>query len=124
MNLHEAARVTAVNVMPFNVFLLFGSSWDSSVPGFTFSEMFLQVSTRLPSDYIYGFGETEHPTYLHDLNYHTWGMFSKDLPPGVFASNTNQNTPITGLRAAAAHFKACFQFIRGQGEAGGLSRVL
>uniref|UniRef100_A0A3Q2TYN7 alpha-glucosidase n=1 Tax=Fundulus heteroclitus TaxID=8078 RepID=A0A3Q2TYN7_FUNHE len=56
--------------------------WDSAVPGFTFSDMFIQVSTRLSSKFVYGFGETEHPTYKHDLNYHTWGMFSKDQPPG------------------------------------------
>ncbi|KAM9853733.1 sucrase-isomaltase, intestinal [Aulostomus maculatus] len=56
--------------------------WDSSVPGFTFSDMFIQVSTRLSSEFVFGFGETEHPTYKHDLNYHTWGMFSKDQPPG------------------------------------------
>ncbi|XP_056297994.1 sucrase-isomaltase, intestinal [Pseudoliparis swirei] len=56
--------------------------WDSSVPGFTFSDMFIQVSTRLPSEFVYGFGETEHPTYKHNLNYHTWGMFAKDQPPG------------------------------------------
>uniref|UniRef100_A0A8C6T5C8 alpha-glucosidase n=1 Tax=Neogobius melanostomus TaxID=47308 RepID=A0A8C6T5C8_9GOBI len=56
--------------------------WDSSLPGFTFSDMFIQVSTRLSSDYVYGFGETEHPTYRHSLNYHTWGMFAKDQPPG------------------------------------------
>ncbi|XP_040902104.1 maltase-glucoamylase, intestinal isoform X2 [Toxotes jaculatrix] len=56
--------------------------WDSSVPGFTFSDMFIQVSTRLSSEFVYGFGETEHPTYKHNLNYHTWGMFSKDQPPG------------------------------------------
>nr|XP_046244835.1 maltase-glucoamylase, intestinal [Scatophagus argus] len=56
--------------------------WDSSVPGFTFSDMFIQVSTLLSSEYIYGFGETEHPTYKHNLNYHTWGMFAKDQPPG------------------------------------------
>lgn len=58
-------------------------SWDSSVPGFIFSDMFIQVSTRLSSEYVYGFGETEHATYRHDLNYHTWGMFAKDQPPGV-----------------------------------------
>uniref|UniRef100_A0A3B5B509 P-type domain-containing protein n=1 Tax=Stegastes partitus TaxID=144197 RepID=A0A3B5B509_9TELE len=57
--------------------------WDSSLPGFTFSDMFIQVSTRLPSEFVYGFGETEHTSYKHDLNYHTWGMFSKDQPPGV-----------------------------------------
>lgn len=56
--------------------------WDSSLPGFTFSDMFIQVSTRLSSEFVYGFGETEHPTYRHSLNYHTWGMFSKDQPPG------------------------------------------
>ncbi|XP_048837847.1 sucrase-isomaltase, intestinal isoform X2 [Brienomyrus brachyistius] len=56
--------------------------WDSSLPGFTFSELFIQISTRLPSKYIYGFGETEHTSYLHDLNWNTWGMFSKDQPPG------------------------------------------
>ncbi|CAL8361168.1 unnamed protein product [Merluccius merluccius] len=56
--------------------------WDSSMPGFTFSDMFIQISTLLSSEYVYGFGETEHPTYRHDLNYHTWGMFAKDQPPG------------------------------------------
>ncbi|KAG9338719.1 hypothetical protein JZ751_025388, partial [Albula glossodonta] len=56
--------------------------WDSSLPGFTFSDLFIQISTRLSSKYIYGFGETEHPTYHHDLNWHTWGMFTKDQPPG------------------------------------------
>uniref|UniRef100_A0A3P8ZUI1 alpha-glucosidase n=1 Tax=Esox lucius TaxID=8010 RepID=A0A3P8ZUI1_ESOLU len=56
--------------------------WDSALPGFTFSDLFIQVSTRLSSEYVYGFGETEHPTYKHNLGYHTWGMFSKDQPPG------------------------------------------
>nr|XP_019950458.1 PREDICTED: maltase-glucoamylase, intestinal-like [Paralichthys olivaceus] len=55
--------------------------WDSG-PGFIFSDMFIQISTQLSSEFIYGFGETEHPTYKHDLNYQTWGMFSKDQPPG------------------------------------------
>uniref|UniRef100_M4AS73 Maltase n=1 Tax=Xiphophorus maculatus TaxID=8083 RepID=M4AS73_XIPMA len=56
--------------------------WDSAVPGFTFSDLFIQVSTQLSSNFVYGFGETEHTTYKHDLNYHTWGMFAKDQPPG------------------------------------------
>ncbi|KGL74967.1 Maltase-glucoamylase, intestinal, partial [Tinamus guttatus] len=56
--------------------------WDSQLPTFTFSDMFLQISTRLPSQYIYGFGETEHTTFRHDMNWHTWGMFSRDQPPG------------------------------------------
>ncbi|KAG8581126.1 hypothetical protein GDO81_007563 [Engystomops pustulosus] len=56
--------------------------WNSQVPGFTFSDMFIQISNILPSHYIYGFGETEHPTYRIDLNWHTWGFFAKDQPPG------------------------------------------
>ncbi|XP_050821721.1 sucrase-isomaltase, intestinal [Gopherus flavomarginatus] len=56
--------------------------WDSQVPGFTFSDMFIQISTRLPSQYIYGFGENEHTTFRRDMNWHTWGMFAKDQPPG------------------------------------------
>ncbi|XP_064158335.1 sucrase-isomaltase, intestinal [Anguilla rostrata] len=56
--------------------------WDSAIPGFTFSDLFIQISTLLPSEYIYGFGETEHQQYAHDMNWHTWGMFAKDQPPG------------------------------------------
>ncbi|XP_005931267.1 maltase-glucoamylase, intestinal [Haplochromis burtoni] len=78
-------KVVIVNE-PFGIQVIRKSTgtviWDSSVPGFTFSDMFIQVSTKLPSQYVYGFGETEHLTYKHDLNYHTWGMFAKDQPPG------------------------------------------
>ncbi|XP_055458101.1 maltase-glucoamylase isoform X1 [Psammomys obesus] len=56
--------------------------WDSQLLGFTFNDMFIRISTRLPSTYIYGFGETEHTTFKIDLNWHTWGMFSRDQPPG------------------------------------------
>ncbi|KAJ8368021.1 hypothetical protein SKAU_G00080490 [Synaphobranchus kaupii] len=56
--------------------------WDSSLPGFTFSDLFIQISTRVPYEYIYGFGETEHRNYAHNFYWHTWGMFSKDQPPG------------------------------------------
>ncbi|XP_030826535.1 LOW QUALITY PROTEIN: maltase-glucoamylase, intestinal-like, partial [Camarhynchus parvulus] len=56
--------------------------WDSQLPTFTFAEQFLQISTRLPSPFVYGFGENEHGTFRHDLNWHTWGMFARDQPPG------------------------------------------
>uniref|UniRef100_A0A8C7XW10 alpha-glucosidase n=1 Tax=Oryzias sinensis TaxID=183150 RepID=A0A8C7XW10_9TELE len=56
--------------------------WDSSMPGFIFSNMFIQISTKLSSKFVYGFGETEHTSFKHDLDYHTWGMFAKDQPPG------------------------------------------
>ncbi|XP_075058176.1 sucrase-isomaltase, intestinal [Mixophyes fleayi] len=56
--------------------------WNSQVPGFTFSDMFIQISNLLPSAYLYGLGETEHPTFRLDLNWNTWGYFAKDQPPG------------------------------------------
>ncbi|XP_035314663.1 maltase-glucoamylase, intestinal isoform X1 [Cricetulus griseus] len=56
--------------------------WDSQLLGFTFNDMFIRISTRLPSTHIYGFGETEHTSFKIDLNWHTWGMFSRDEPPG------------------------------------------
>ncbi|CAL8345363.1 unnamed protein product, partial [Arctogadus glacialis] len=84
----EAKRLYKVVITnrPFGIKVIRKSTettiWDSAVPGFTFSDMFIQVSTRLSSEYVYGFGETEHQTYRHNLNYHTWGMFAKDQPPG------------------------------------------
>ncbi|XP_036440892.1 maltase-glucoamylase, intestinal isoform X2 [Colossoma macropomum] len=84
----EDKRMYRVQVtqQPFGIQVVRNSTgtviWDSSLPGFTFSDMFIQISTRLPSQYIYGFGETEHTSFKHDLNWHTWGMFSKDQPPG------------------------------------------
>ncbi|NXH70670.1 MGA protein, partial [Hydrobates tethys] len=56
--------------------------WDSQLPTFTFSDMFIQISTRLASPYLYGFGETEHTMFRRDMNWHTWGMFARDQPPG------------------------------------------
>lgn len=56
-------------------------SFDSSLPGLTFSDQFLQISTRLPTDNVYGFGEHNHRRYRHDMNWKTWGMFSRDFAP-------------------------------------------
>ncbi|KAM9316521.1 sucrase-isomaltase, intestinal [Gastrophryne carolinensis] len=56
--------------------------WNSQTPGFIFSDMFIQISNLLPSSYIYGLGETEHETFRLNLNWHTWGYFAKDQPPG------------------------------------------
>ncbi|XP_069927492.1 probable maltase-glucoamylase 2 isoform X2 [Oryctolagus cuniculus] len=55
--------------------------WDSQLPGFTFNDQFLSISTRLPSQYIYGFGETEHTAFRRNMSWHTWGMFARDEPP-------------------------------------------
>ncbi|KAM9274801.1 sucrase-isomaltase, intestinal [Cariama cristata] len=55
--------------------------WDSQLPTFTFSDMFIQISTLLASPYIYGFGETEHTMFRRNMNWHTWGMFTRDQAP-------------------------------------------
>ncbi|XP_051512453.1 sucrase-isomaltase, intestinal-like isoform X1 [Myxocyprinus asiaticus] len=84
----EAKRLYKVQISerPFGIQVIRKSTgetiWDSAVPGFTFSDLFLQISTRLPSNYVFGFGETEHFSYKHDLNFHTYGLFAKDQPPG------------------------------------------
>uniref|UniRef100_H0X529 Uncharacterized protein n=1 Tax=Otolemur garnettii TaxID=30611 RepID=H0X529_OTOGA len=43
--------------------------------------MFLSISTRLPSQFIYGFGETEHMAFRRNMTWNTWGMFARDEPP-------------------------------------------
>uniref|UniRef100_A0A8B9C2N0 alpha-glucosidase n=1 Tax=Anser brachyrhynchus TaxID=132585 RepID=A0A8B9C2N0_9AVES len=55
--------------------------WDSQLPTFTFSDMFIQISTRLASQYIYGFGETEHTMFRRNMSWNTWGMFTRDQAP-------------------------------------------
>ncbi|XP_068137043.1 sucrase-isomaltase, intestinal [Hyperolius riggenbachi] len=57
------------------------SVWDSFLPGMTFEDQFIQISTRLPTDYIFGLGETEHKTYRHELKRRPIGLFAKDQPP-------------------------------------------
>ncbi|NXH29482.1 MGA protein, partial [Myiagra hebetior] len=76
----------ALQIQPFGIQIRRKSTgtviWDSGLPTFTFSDMFIQISTRLASQYIYGLGESEHPTFRHNMNWHTWGMFTRDQPPG------------------------------------------
>lgn len=45
--------------------------------------MFIQITTRLPSEYVYGFGETEHASFRQNMSWKTWGMFARDQPPEV-----------------------------------------
>lgn len=77
----------------FSKYSLLCCSWDSQLLGFTFNDMFIRISTRLPSQYLYGFGETEHTAFRRDLNWHTWGMFSRDQPPGVRAEHLGSVSP-------------------------------
>ncbi|KAI5273968.1 putative Maltase-Glucoamylase 2 [Manis pentadactyla] len=71
--------------------------WDSQLPGFTFNDMFLSISTRLPSAYIYGFGETEHTTFRRNISWYTWGMFARDEPPAYMKNSYGVHPYYMGL---------------------------
>lgn len=57
--------------------------WDTSAGGLTFSDQFLQISTHLPTNHIYGFGENVHNSLKHDTNFRSWPMWARDEPPGT-----------------------------------------
>jgi len=54
--------------------------FDSSLGGLKISDQFLQIAARLPSTNVYGFGETKHTTFRHDMNWKSWSMFARDQP--------------------------------------------
>ena len=56
--------------------------FDTSFAGFIFSDQFIQISTKLPSENVFGFGENNHESLRHDLNFKSWGVFARDNAPG------------------------------------------
>ena len=58
--------------------------FDTSLGGLTFSDQFLQISTRLPSTNLYGLGENEQSTSKHQFEkFPVWPLFAKDQSPSV-----------------------------------------
>ena len=39
--------------------------------------------TRRPTEYVYGFGETEHTSLRYDMNWHKQGMWARDNGVGI-----------------------------------------
>eukprot|EP00095_Tigriopus_kingsejongensis_P010472 maker-scaffold1269_size51662-snap-gene-0.10 protein:Tk10472 transcript:maker-scaffold1269_size51662-snap-gene-0.10-mRNA-1 annotation:"maltase- intestinal-like" len=60
--------------------------FDTGLPGFVFSDQFIQVSTKLPSTNVYGLGENEQYSYRHDLNWKRWVAYGRDQPPSYDAN--------------------------------------
>lgn len=58
------------------------SIFDTSFGGLVFSKQFLQIATKLLTTNIFGFGENNHETLKHNLNFMSWGMFTRDNAPG------------------------------------------
>ncbi|KAF2364268.1 Glycoside hydrolase family 31 [Trinorchestia longiramus] len=56
----------------------------------TFEDQFIQFTVRLPSEYLYGFGENVHPTLVHSFEPRvTYPMFGRDR--AVSANEGQQN---------------------------------
>ncbi|ELU05446.1 hypothetical protein CAPTEDRAFT_63978, partial [Capitella teleta] len=52
--------------------------FDTSLGGLVFSDQFIQISTYLNSPNLYGFGEHEHHSFRHDMNFFHWPMWAHD----------------------------------------------
>ncbi|XP_048247486.1 sucrase-isomaltase, intestinal-like isoform X3 [Haliotis rufescens] len=55
--------------------------FNTTLPGFVYSDQYLQLTTRLASDNVYGFGEHNHRQLRHDLGWKTWSIFTRDVAP-------------------------------------------
>ncbi|KAM6301712.1 sucrase-isomaltase, intestinal-like [Podargus strigoides] len=60
--------------------------WDSPLIDLFFSNQYLQITTSVPSTSVYGFGEHEHLSFKHSMDFVTYGMFSRDQAPTPFAN--------------------------------------
>ncbi|XP_037546300.1 lysosomal alpha-glucosidase [Nematolebias whitei] len=53
---------------------------NTTVAPLIYADQFLQFSTSLPSQFIYGLGE-HRSTFLHDVHWNTLTMWARDVPP-------------------------------------------
>ncbi|XP_053799414.1 sucrase-isomaltase, intestinal-like isoform X2 [Vidua chalybeata] len=60
--------------------------WDSPLVDLFFANQFLEITTTVPSTSVYGFGEHEHPTFKHNMDFVTYGMYARDQAPTSFAN--------------------------------------
>uniref|UniRef100_G3VEQ8 Maltase n=1 Tax=Sarcophilus harrisii TaxID=9305 RepID=G3VEQ8_SARHA len=61
--------------------------FDTSIGPLQYAEQYLQLSVRLPSHNVYGFGEHVHQQYLHNMNWKTWPIFTRDAIPNANMTN-------------------------------------
>lgn len=69
------------------IYFIYIHSFDTSVPGFIFSDQYIQITTRLASEHLYGFGEHNHRQLKHDMNWKKWSIFTRDVAPVVSLVN-------------------------------------
>ena len=82
----------------FFQFAAFHFRFDTTVPGLTFSDQYLSVTTRLPSAYVYGLGEHNQFQFAHDMNWRTWTIFARDAGVSAVSASVHsaffQNTEL------------------------------
>ena len=54
------------------------SSFDSTIGGLHMADQYLQFTTRLNSDNLYGFGEHEHHTLKLNMDWEIWPLWTRD----------------------------------------------
>uniref|UniRef100_A0A3Q3IAX0 P-type domain-containing protein n=1 Tax=Monopterus albus TaxID=43700 RepID=A0A3Q3IAX0_MONAL len=62
-----------------------GALVNTTVAPLFYADQFLQFSTSLPSQFIYGLGE-HRSTFLHDVQWNTLTLWARDVPPMVWTS--------------------------------------
>lgn len=63
--------------------LLFFFSFDTNIPGMIFSDQYIQLSTRLVSSNIYGFGEHTDENFKQNTNWKKLSLFARDMSTDV-----------------------------------------
>ncbi|KAM3624389.1 uncharacterized protein V6R79_022800 [Siganus canaliculatus] len=76
--------VVEISKQPFGVIVKRKSTGaallNTSVAPLLYADQFLQISSSLPSQFIYGLGE-HRSTFLHDVHWNTLTMWARDVPP-------------------------------------------
>lgn len=70
-------------------FFFFSFRFDTRMAPLVFADQYLQISAKLPSNNVYGLGEHVHTQYLHDMNWRTWPIFTRDSFPNGVRGNTH-----------------------------------
>lgn len=74
------------NCCHFSNFYFWNLSLNTTVAPLFYADQFLQFSTVLPTQFIYGLGE-HRSTFLHDMNWNTLTMWARDVPPMVTSTD-------------------------------------
>lgn len=62
-------------------------SLNTTVAPLFYADQFLQMSTSLPSPFIYGLAE-HRSSFLHNVQWNTLSMWARDVPPMVWEFTT------------------------------------